>query len=136
MQAQANQEPFLETFSLILQDELDRRRSRLMERRYQLSGLDDYWRGDEDDVPPHNNIIGSAVDWFTAVMFRTQIRPFYLTQKGDAKTREKAQARQRACEAHDVRRIGQLRQQFRRHEAADLDLAHARGRGHGRALRD
>lgn len=41
LQAQANQEPFLDTFSLILQDELDRRRSRLMERRYQQSGLDE-----------------------------------------------------------------------------------------------
>jgi DNA replication protein DnaC len=41
LQAQANQEPFLETFALILQDELDRRRSRLMERRYQQSGLDE-----------------------------------------------------------------------------------------------
>ena len=41
LQAQASQEPFLETFSLILQDELDRRRSRLMERRYQQSGLDE-----------------------------------------------------------------------------------------------
>jgi hypothetical protein len=41
LQAQANQEPFLDTFSLILQDELDRCRSRLMERRYQQSGLDE-----------------------------------------------------------------------------------------------
>lgn len=41
LQAQANQEPFLDTFSLILQDELDRRRSRLMERRYLQSGLDE-----------------------------------------------------------------------------------------------
>ena len=41
LQAQANQEPFLDTFSMILQDELDRRRSRLTERRYQLSGLDE-----------------------------------------------------------------------------------------------
>ena len=32
---------FLETFSTILQDELDRRQSRLLERRYQLSGLDE-----------------------------------------------------------------------------------------------
>lgn len=32
---------FLETFSLILQDELDRRHSRLLERRYQLSGLEE-----------------------------------------------------------------------------------------------
>ena len=41
LQAQANQEPFLDTFSMILQDELDRRRSRLMERRYLQSGLDE-----------------------------------------------------------------------------------------------
>ncbi len=41
LQAQTNQEPFLDTFSMILQDELDRRRSRLMERRYHQSGLDE-----------------------------------------------------------------------------------------------
>lgn len=41
MQAQASQEPFLETFAAMLQDELDRRRSRLMERRYKRSGLDE-----------------------------------------------------------------------------------------------
>lgn len=41
LQAQANQEPFLDTFSMILQDELDRRRSRLLERRFQQSGLDE-----------------------------------------------------------------------------------------------
>ncbi|ACH82474.1 IstB domain protein ATP-binding protein [Acidithiobacillus ferrooxidans ATCC 53993] len=41
LQAQANQEPFLDTFSMILQDELDRRRSSLMERRYHKSGLDE-----------------------------------------------------------------------------------------------
>ena len=41
LQAQANQEPFLDTFAMILQDELDRRRSRLMERRYLQSGLDE-----------------------------------------------------------------------------------------------
>ena len=31
MQAQAAQEPFLQTFAALLQDELDRRRTRLME---------------------------------------------------------------------------------------------------------
>ena len=41
MQAQAAQEPFLQTFAAMLQDELDRRRSRLMERRYKRSGLDE-----------------------------------------------------------------------------------------------
>ena len=41
VQAQACQQPFIETFSLVLQDEVDRRRSRLMERRYKKSGLDE-----------------------------------------------------------------------------------------------
>ena len=39
MQAQAAQQPFLETFAAMLQDELDRRRSRLMGRRFKRSGL-------------------------------------------------------------------------------------------------
>ena len=41
MLAQAAQEPFLETFAAMLQDELDRRRSRLTERRFKRSGLDE-----------------------------------------------------------------------------------------------
>ena len=40
---QANQagEPFLEVFSYLLQDEMDYRRSRLIERRYKASGLEE-----------------------------------------------------------------------------------------------
>jgi DNA replication protein DnaC len=41
IEAQASNLSFLETFSAILQDELDRRQSQLLERRYQLSGLDE-----------------------------------------------------------------------------------------------
>lgn len=41
MQAQASQEPFLDTFAAVLQDELDRRASRQMERLFRLSGLDE-----------------------------------------------------------------------------------------------
>jgi DNA replication protein DnaC len=41
LEARAADLPFLETFSSILQDELDRRQSRQMERRYKLSGLDE-----------------------------------------------------------------------------------------------
>jgi DNA replication protein DnaC len=41
MQAQSTQEPFLQTFAAMLQDELDRRRSRLTERRFKKSGLDE-----------------------------------------------------------------------------------------------
>ena len=41
LESQAANLSFIETFSAILQDELDRRKSRLMERRYSLSGLDE-----------------------------------------------------------------------------------------------
>src|SRR5215204_3998980 len=41
MQAQSTQEPFLDTFAAMLQDELDRRRSRLTERRFKDSRLDE-----------------------------------------------------------------------------------------------
>ena len=41
LQAQAAQEPFLQTFAAVLQDELDRRRSRLLDRHYKRSGLDE-----------------------------------------------------------------------------------------------
>ncbi len=41
LEAQVSQLPFLDTFSALLQDELDRRQSRLLDRRFQLSGLDE-----------------------------------------------------------------------------------------------
>ncbi len=41
MQAQATQQPFLETFASMLQDELDRRRSRLTDKRFKQSRLDE-----------------------------------------------------------------------------------------------
>jgi len=41
LQAQSTEQPFLETFCLLLQDELDRKRSRLTERRFKQSGLDE-----------------------------------------------------------------------------------------------
>jgi len=49
LQAQAGQQPFLETFGQILQDELDRRRSRLNERRFKLSRLDERLAFEEFD---------------------------------------------------------------------------------------
>lgn len=41
LEAQGAQQSFLETFGLILQDELDRRKSRLNERRFKQSGLEE-----------------------------------------------------------------------------------------------
>jgi len=42
LQAQANQEPFLDTFSMIRQDALDWRRSTVIKRRFNKSGLDEH----------------------------------------------------------------------------------------------
>jgi DNA replication protein DnaC len=41
MQAQSTQEPFVDTLAAMLQDEMDRRRSRLTERRFKQSKLDE-----------------------------------------------------------------------------------------------
>ena len=41
LQAQASEQPFLETFAMLLQDEVDRRRSRLTDRRFKQCGLDE-----------------------------------------------------------------------------------------------
>lgn len=41
LQAQASEQPFSETFCMLLQDELDRRRSRLTARRFKQCGLDE-----------------------------------------------------------------------------------------------
>lgn len=41
LQAQDAQEPFMDTLAALLQDALDRRKSRLMARRFKLSGLDE-----------------------------------------------------------------------------------------------
>jgi DNA replication protein DnaC len=41
MQAHSSQEPFEQTLAAMLHDELDRRRTRLTERRYKRSGLDE-----------------------------------------------------------------------------------------------
>ena len=41
LQAQSSQEPFLSTLGAMLQDELDRRRSRLNDRRFKQSRLDE-----------------------------------------------------------------------------------------------
>ncbi|MBI4540169.1 MAG: hypothetical protein HY704_11745, partial [Gemmatimonadetes bacterium] len=42
LQVATHEMDFLEAFSWLVQDELDRRRSRLLERRYALSGLPDH----------------------------------------------------------------------------------------------
>ena len=94
LQAQASEQPFLETFSLILQDELDRRRSRLTERRYQHSGLDERMRsGNTYGVTDGNAVNGSGAGgirlggwqfaWWLPVM-RQQGREVFVQQRWQA----------------------------------------------------
>ncbi len=51
-----------------------------------------------DETIPFYNLIQSATDWFTSMMIRNQIRPFVLTERGDAKLKGKAKAMMRATE--------------------------------------
>lgn len=67
-------------------------------RRIALNGHDQGYRGEIDEVPPHNNVIASAVDWFVSIFLRNLVRPFYMTVQGDATAREKAKARQQAVD--------------------------------------
>src|SRR5262245_55354642 len=58
--------------------------------RIDLSGGErSWWRGIED-IPPHFNLIQTAVDYLTSLLIRDTVRPFYLTEKGDAALRRKA----------------------------------------------
>ena len=66
VQAQASQQPFIETFSLVLQDELDRRRSRLMDRRYKKSGLDERATLNDFDWRFNPKLPRAACGYFTA----------------------------------------------------------------------
>lgn len=67
--------------------------------RIRLNGSESsYWGRDLEETPPHNNVIATAIDWFTSIMVRNRVRPFFLTQKGSTEDRRKADARQRAVE--------------------------------------
>ena len=80
LQAQATQQPFLETFSLILQDELDRRRSRLTERRYHQSALDE--RATLPCYPRKNvRLLSNQSDVFTPLDFENVVKGLSLTPR-------------------------------------------------------
>ena len=67
--------------------------------RIRLNGAESsFWGRDLEEVPPHNNVIRSAVDWFTAIMVRNKVRPFLMTIKGNAEARAKCEGLQRAID--------------------------------------
>lgn len=51
-----------------------------------------------EETPPYFNLIQTATDYFTSLMCRNQIRPFFLTEGGDIEARRRAEAFQQGVE--------------------------------------
>ena len=107
LQAQASQQPFLETFSLILQDELDRRRSRLSERRYQKSGLDERATLHDFDWRFNPKVPRQACFELHTLKFIAEgINPMIIGKPGTGKSHvAKALAYQATLQGYDVRYV-------------------------------
>jgi hypothetical protein len=72
-------------------------------RRVSLAGGSGSW--DDWDDPPYFNLIQTAVDFFTSMMVRNRVRPFFLTERGDAALQKRAKGLQRAVEG-TMRELG------------------------------
>ena len=107
LQAQATQQPFLETFSLVLQDELDRRRSKLTERRYQQSGLDERVTLGEFDWHFNPKVPRQACFELHTLKFIAQgFNPLLIGKPGTGKSHiAKALAYQATLQGYNVRYV-------------------------------
>ena len=107
LQAQATGQPFLETFSLVLQDELDRRRSKLTERRYQQSGLDERVTLGEFDWHFNPKVPRQACFELHTLKFITQgFTALLIGKPGTGKSHiAKALAYQGTLQGYDVRYV-------------------------------
>jgi len=105
MQAQASQEPFLETFAAMLQDELDRRRTRLMERRYKRSGLDEKLTLGDFDWRFNSKLPRAACfELYTLKFIAQGANALIVGKPGTGKSHlAKAVAYQATLQGHDVR---------------------------------
>ena len=105
MQAQAAQQPFLETFAGMLQDELDRRQSRLIERRFKRCGLDERLSLVDFDWRFNPKLPRNACFELHALKFITEgANALLIGKPGTGKSHlAKAVAYQAALQGHDVR---------------------------------
>jgi DNA replication protein DnaC len=107
LQAKASGQPFLETFCMLLQDELDRRRSRLTERRFKQCGLDerltltDYYWHFNPKVPRQ-----ACFELHTLKFITEGMNAMLIGKPGTGKSHiAKAVAYQATLQGHDVRYV-------------------------------
>ena len=121
MQAQAAQEPFLDTLAAMLQDELDRRRSRLMDRRYKRSGLDEKLTLADFDWRFNPKLPRAACFELHTLKFIAQgTNALIVGKPGTGKSHlAKAVAYQATLQGHDVRYL-EADTEFARYALASL----------------
>jgi len=107
MQAQAAQQPFLETLGAMLQDELDRRQSRLVERRFKRCGLDERPTLVDFDWRFNPKVPRSACFELHALKFITEgANALLIGKPGTGKSHiAKAVAYQATLQGYDVRYV-------------------------------
>jgi hypothetical protein len=107
MQAQAAQQPFLETLAAMLQDELDRRQSRLVERRFKRCGLDERPTLVDFDWRFNPKVPRSACFELHALKFITEgANALLIGKPGTGKSHiAKAVAYQATLQGYDVRYV-------------------------------
>ena len=107
MQAQAAQQPLLETFATILQDELDRRQSRLIERHFKRCGLDERLTLADFDWRFNPKLTRSAYFELHTLKFVTEgANVLIIGKPGTGKSHvAKAVAYQATLQGYDVRYV-------------------------------
>ena len=107
MQAQSSQQPFLETLAAMLQDELDRRHSRLTERRFKHSRLDERLTLGDFDWRFNPKLPRQACfELHTLKFIGEGANALIIGKPGTGKTHvAKAVAYQATLQGHDVRYV-------------------------------
>lgn len=87
LQANQSDSSFMETFSLLIQDELDRRKSKQIERRYKLSGLDEKKTMEEFDWSYNPKLPKKAcLELLTLKFIAESSDPIFIGKPGTGKS--------------------------------------------------